>query len=362
MTRKQVIFVILSSIIIGGISGWIFVRVIAPKLNSLPLFVKYNWQPANPPLVINTREEVRVIEGSDSVAAIQKARPWLVGIMSGRDLATAKVQSSGIILTGDGLIATSKNSFAVDALTVNVLLSDGRVLPAKIVATDPASELALIKVEANNLPTSSFGVPNDLRLGQRMILLSSTMTEFQANNVISHLATELKNRKEGVLSADRIHTTFAVNETDLAGVQEGSMVLSLDAQVHGVYTTSGIITADAIKSGMNSYFKNGKIVRNSVGLNYQYITKGLSEALKLPVGVIIKRSANQPAVVLGSPAAQAGLLEDDVITKVNETDVNADNSFEDLLSRFTPGETVRLRVERKGEIKNINLNIGSRQE
>ena len=193
MNRKSVLFVILASIILGGLSGWFFVRLVAPKLNTVSFFRNINFLPSSSPLVINTREEIRVIEGSDSVAAIQRAKPWLVGILAGKDFSTTKVSSSGIFVTSDGVIATTKTAlselYPIDAnlpqQKFTVVVSDGRALPATFRALDPASDLVLLKAEGGNFATASFGQPRELKLGQRIIVLSASLGQYLAKDAIS---------------------------------------------------------------------------------------------------------------------------------------------------------------------------------
>lgn len=358
MNKRIIWTIVLSSIILGGLSGWMIVRFVAPKLNTIPFFAKNNLLPANPPLVINTREQVRVNEGSDSVAAIQRAKPWLVGIVIGKDIVSAKVVASGIIVTSDGMIATTKAAVGSEK-NFTIVFSDGNISLATVAAVDPASDLVLLKAEGQNLPTSPFGISDELRLGQRMIMLSASASTYQAQNKIVTLASETRNHRQGVVFSDVINTTFNIDGA--TGLPEGTMALSLDAQVQGIYSSAGMITADTIKSGLNSYFANNAIQRNAIGLYYQNVPQSYAAAFKLPQGVLIRRpDSRTAAVVPGGAAAQAGLLENDVITTVNDTQISEDNSFEKLMNQRNPGETVRLKIARAGQILDINLVIGKR--
>src|SRR4051812_13660982 len=119
MTRKHLASLVIGIILLGGISGWFFVRYLIPKLNTIPFLVKYNLAPSAGPLVINTREEVRVNEGSDSIAAIQRVKPWQVGLLAGTDPLHTDIKGTGVIITSDGLIATTKNAFSTDGSNVN---------------------------------------------------------------------------------------------------------------------------------------------------------------------------------------------------------------------------------------------------
>jgi prepilin-type processing-associated H-X9-DG protein len=346
MSKKQVLFIILCSLIIGGFGGWLFNRFLIPKINTIPFLVKYNLAPQTSPLVINKREEIRVNEGSDSIAAIQKVKPWLVGIVNGTDVNNAEIKAGGVVLTSDGLIAVPKSALQ-NLKAVNVVFVDGSVLPATIKTSDTASDLAFIKVERNNLATASLGYSKDMQLGQRIIVLSPTLTEYEPLAHVSYLSSEAKIRNEKLYSADQITQTFKVD--DLTGVLNGSMALSLDGNVQGIYAGTNILTADTMRSALNSYFSTQKISRAQFGFSYAPISKVVANLYSLTSGAVVK-----------SFTSKSALVEGDIITAVNDAEINVDNSLEDLLQRVKIGETVRLRVIRDAQTLNVDLVAGSK--
>ncbi|MDB4940071.1 MAG: peptidase [Candidatus Doudnabacteria bacterium] len=346
MSKKAITFVILSSLVIGGIGGWLFNRYLIPKINTISFLVKYNLAPQTAPLIINRREEIRVNEGSDSIAAIQKVKPWVVGIVSGADLGHAQVASAGVVLTSDGLIAASKNSLLATVKTVNVSFSDGTFAPATEVASDPASDLVFLKVDKTNLATASLGYSKDMQLGQRIIVLSPTLNEFQPVDQVAYLAAEVKNIANKTYSTDLINQTFKVD--DLVNVPDGSMVLSLDANVQGIYSGSTVITADTIRSALNSYFSTGKIVRNHLGFSYAPVSKIMANAFGATSGVLVKK-----------PDSKSNLLDGDLITAVNGTAINIDNSFEDQIQKAKVGDVLDLQVIRNKLSQSIKITVGA---
>lgn len=361
MNKKIAVFIILSSLFFGAIGSWIFNRYVVPRLNAIPFLVKYNLAPSAGLLVIKTTEQVRVNDGSDTIAAIQSAKPWVVGLLAANDLSNAKITGSGLILTSDGLIATTKS-----ALPQNIPANpnqnqanfyakflDGSVLPAKVVANDSASDLVFIKVSGANLATAAFGAPKDMQLGQKLILLNAALGQFQITDAISDVTSELRNLDSNdVISSDQLHRTFGIEPGNFP---EAAVIISNDGNVQGLYSKSGIIISDTIKSAMQSYFENQKIIRNSFGLHYQYVPGTVAGLFKNQEGVLIKHAANAFAVVPGSPAAQSGILEGDLIYKVDGTQINFDNSFEELINKHAPNEVVSLELIRGGVDKVINL-------
>lgn len=360
MKRNIVIWVVALSLIFGALGGWVFNRYIIPKLNTIDWLVRNNLAPSPGPLVINTRQEIRVNEGSDSIATIQTAKPWLVGIFSGSDQYSAKVAATGLILTSDGLIATTRQAVPTDLANLQVALQDGNVLPAQVVARDTASDLVLIKISAANLPAAALGFPKDLQLGQRIIVLSASLGQYQATNVVSFLASEMRNiRYDQVYSSERISRTFIVD--GLANVTEGSVAISLDGNAQGIHSDSGILGVDIIRGALNSYFARGTVTRNYIGVYYQNISRAASNQFQIPEGVIFRRpDARTPAVIAQSPAQLAGLLEGDIVSKVDDTQINFDNTFEELIGKKQPGENIKLTVRRGADTKEITVTIGSK--
>lgn len=341
---KVALFVIFCSLVLGGIGGWVFSRYIIPKINTISFLTKYNLVPTAGPVVINTREEVRVNEGSDSIAAIKRAKPWLVGILNNGDINTLNFSGSGIILSSDGLIATTASALSTPVSNINIAREDGTILQARLVATDPASDLALLKAEAANLPTAQFGFPQELQLGQRIIILTRDFAKNQAESVITNVASEVHNDFSSVNFSDDITQAFLVSSTET--FDEGAMFISLDGNVQGIHSSSGIITADTIKAALNNYFTNKKITRPSFGFYYQKISQVAANALNITPGLLIKRLEGKAAIVAGSPAQKAGLREGDIVIEINGSVINDRNSFEDIASNTKPQQEMKMKILR----------------
>ncbi len=357
--KKTLAWIILSSIILGGLSGWVFIRFVIPKLNTINWLVKYNLAPQAGPLVINTREEVHFDEGTDSVAAIQKAKPWVVGII--KDASSgAQLKGSGLLLTSDGLIATTKELVSDPNATIQVSFTDGSVLPANLKALDPGSDLAFIKVDGNNFPTASLGYPKDLQLGQRIIALAAAPGQYQDTTVIGYLSSEMRSIDySGVFSSEQITRTIGVG--GIGSSVPGSLMISLDGTAEGILGQKQIISADAIRSALSVYFKNGKIQRNYLGIYYQNISKAESNLMQSHEGVVIKKPDPKTAAVIAqSPAQVAGLLEGDLIYAVDGTQINFDNSFEELLAEHIPGDVATFSLVRAGTETSVKVAIGTK--
>lgn len=370
MNKKSIIFILLSSFFIGGIGGWIFTRYIIPKMNTVGWLVRYNLVPTSAPLVINTKQEIRVNEGADSIATAQAVKPWVVGILDGSDPQHLQISGSGIVLTSDGLIATTKT--AVSSVVPNVNFSnpgnsvlnvsfpDGSIKQALISASDPASDLVFLKANnVSNLATASLGFPKDLQLGQRVLVISPSLVQNQAGVIVSYVSSEVGNVKTGVVySSDQINKTFGVDGS--LQVMEGSAISSLDNNIQGLYGKNGVIPADSIRSAFDSFTQNQKIIRDYLGIHYEYISSAAANLFSSPQGVLVVRPDKKiAAVAANSPAAKSGLQEGDIITAVDDVAVNANNSFEDLLYKHSSGENVKFTIFRNKSTQDLSVLLGA---
>lgn len=353
MSKKGIVFVIISSLVLGALGSWILQRYAIPKLNTVPFLVRHNLAPKAGPIVINTKEEIHINEGSDTIAAIRQVQPWTVAVIS-----NGQVVAGGLILTSDGLIATTS---AVQNLPdLSVKLMDGtRLSGAKIVALDQASPLVFIKADGSNLPTANFGRPEDLELSQRLVALMPSVGEQQASALLSSIATTQRNIDYNkIYSADKIQQTFSVQGLD--NTPEGSVLLSADGNVQGIFAQGSVIPANVITSALNGYFANGaKIIRPELGLNYQYIPKALAASSGQKAGVVVKHSDKAIAVLAGSPAQKGGFAEGDIIYAIDDTQIDVNNNFEDLLERHKPGDTVKFSIQRGKDLKTLSAVLGA---
>ena len=359
MNKKFIAFVIISSFVFGGIGGWVLVRYVFPGLNSNKFFARWNLLPQTAPLVMTRVEEVHVNEGTDSVTAIQHVQPWVVGIVSGPDQAHATLSAAGVILTSDGLIATTKSAIPAStgakqtaAPVINVVFPDGATSQATVKAEDSASDIVFLKANVNGEPTASFGYPSEMQLGQRIIVLSPTLDEHEAAVQVSYLSSTVRSLNPlAVYSSETIAETFGV---DGATGLDGAAVVALDGSVEGLFDHDGLVTADTVRSAMNSYFSQGKIVRTQLGVKYQYTPISLASLYGTQQGAAVT------AVATGSAAAQAGFQVGDVVTQVGGTAVSLDSTFESLLGRYSDGQTVPFTVKRGKDTVTLTVKISQK--
>jgi len=356
MNKKIVTWMILISLFFGSFGSWFLTRYLIPKLDTLPFLVKYNLTPPSGPLVINTREEVRVDSSQDLVTAIQSAKPWTVAVLALNTAGSVQTLGTGLVLTSDGLIATTQTAIN-NQTNIWVKTISGSVYQATVKSTDPASGLVFLQAAGlKNQPIASFNDPNSMQLGDGLALISQSAGQYQATTQLSYLSSETRNTPtDKVLFSDSIERTFAVGPLQQA--EEGSIIIYGDGGVEGIYSKNGIIVAGTIQSALNSYFNNNdSIVRPGLGIYYEYISPDIAAITSSKEGVLVKQSDSKtPAVVAGSPAQQAGIQAGDLIYSVNGNKINFDNPLESLVLSHLPNDVLTLNLVRGG--KDVVINV-----
>lgn len=278
---------------------------------------------------------------------------------------------SGFILQQDGLIVTNKHVVSDDKAVYTVVLSDGKKFPAKIIAKDPLLDVALLKIEANNLPTLTLGDSDNLQIGQTVIAIGYTLAEF-GNTVTKGVVSGIGRHVEAgdgfgssEVLEEAIQTDAAINPGN-----SGGPLLDLGGQVIGINTAVSqqgqlvgfAIPINTVKKTLESVQKTGKIVRPWLGVRYIPVTPLLAETNKLTVkyGVLIQRgeTPNDLAVLPGSPADKAGLLENDIILEMDGKKLEDKDSLIKEISKHNVGDEISLKVLSKGKEKQVKVKLG----
>ncbi|MFZ5390700.1 MAG: S1C family serine protease [Patescibacteria group bacterium] len=275
-----------------------------------------------------------------------------------------------VIDSAKGLILTNRHVVDDTEADYTVLTNDGKKISAKVVARDTVNDMALVQVEAKDLPQVILGDSDNVQIGETVIAIGNALGEYRntvTKGVISGLGRNVvAGDNQG--SSEQLEGVFQTDAAINPGNSGGPLV-NLLGQVIGMNTAvsrEGQLIGFAIpineaKRMIDSFNKYGKIVRPYLGIRYTIVTPELAKANKLPVdyGALIIRGQNRNdlAVVPGSPADKAGLTENDIVLEINGQKINQENSLVKALSKFQPGETIKLKVYQKGETKEINLKL-----
>lgn len=267
-------------------------------------------------------------------------------------------QGSGFIISADGLILTN-NHVVGDADKVIVKLLDGRIFEAKVIGTDQHTDIAIIKIKANNLTVLPLGNSNDLEVGEWVIALGNP---FGLSHTLTAGVVSAKGRSSvGITDYENfIQTDAAINLGN-----SGGPLINLDGSAVGMNTaifsrtggSMGIgfaIPINIVKGIKDQLIKNGKVIRGYLGILIQNLTNelALQFGLKEMRGIIISD------VTKDSPAEKAGLKAGDIILEFDDFEVKDVGSFRNLVALTPPGERKNLKVIRDGKQKKIKATIG----
>lgn len=277
---------------------------------------------------------------------------------------------SGFIITPDGFIATNKHVIIDSEAEYTVLMNDGKKYAAKVIAQDPLIDLAVLKIEASGLPTVELGSSANLKVGQTVIAIGNALGEFRntvSTGVISGLARSVT-AGGAAIGSERLVNVIQTDASINPG-NSGGPLLNLAGQVIGINTAMAqgaqnigfAIPIDEVKSTIDSVKKNGRIIRPWLGVRYVIINKAMAQANKLSVdyGAIILRGQNQTdlAVIPGSPADKAGLVENDIILELNGKKITGGNSLAKAIAKLKPGDEITLKVMHQAKIKTVKVRL-----
>jgi serine protease Do len=272
---------------------------------------------------------------------------------------------SGVIFNANGWILTNHHVVA-DPGTLTVQLSDGRSFPATVYGTDTLTDLAIVKIDATGLPTATLGDSSALAIGQTVIAVGDPLGEYPGtvtSGVVSGVDRTISD-STGSLD-DLIQTDAAINPGNSGGplVDTNGTVIGIDTAIAGAAQGIGFaIPINVARPLTQQALAGAKLARPWVGIQYEALDAGLAarNGLSVDQGAWITSSGTGAAVQPGSPAAAAGLQENDVITAVDGTKVDTSHPFVELLAAHGPGSTVTLTVRRGTTDMAVQVTLGTR--
>ena len=266
---------------------------------------------------------------------------------------------SGVVVKSDGYILT--NNHVVDgADQVNVELPDHRRFTAKVVGTDPLTDLAVVKVDAKDLPTLALGDSDAVRVGDVVLAVGNPMGigESVTSGIIS--AKGRQTDASGESYEDFLQTDAPINHGNSGGalVNTSGQLIGINSQILSENDANiGIgfaIPSNMAKNVMNQLIENGKVRRGKLGVTVQAMTPDMATAMNLASS----KGALVSGVDGGSPADRAGLKQGDVITQFNGKPVADSDELRNEVAATAPGTSVSLQVLRNGAAENVQATLG----
>ena len=280
---------------------------------------------------------------------------------------------SGIIYDAGGWVLTNRHVVA-DATEVTVELQDGRELTASVYGVDTLTDLAIVKIDATGLPAARIGDSSALKPGQIAIVIGSplgTFTNSVTSGVISALGRELVvsdpvtgERRE---LRNLVQTDAAINPGNSGGplVDASGAVVGVSTayaqQAQGIFFAIPINIAKPI---MRQAVAGEPLSRPWIGIVYVSIDRNAAEENDLPIDygawIASDTADGSPPIWADSPAADAGLQADDIVTAIDGRQIDAAQGLDDILSLYEPGDRLTLSVLREGTTLQVGLTLGTR--
>jgi serine protease Do len=273
----------------------------------------------------------------------------------------ARGAGSGFIVSTDGYILTNAHVVA-EADEVTVRLTDRREYPAKVIGFDPRTDVAVIKIDAKDLPTVQTGDPAQLRPGEWVLAIGSPFG--LDNSATAGIVSATSRAVGGESYVPFIQTDVAVNPGNSGGplfnlrgevIGMNSMIFS---RTGGYMGLSFAIPIDVANDVREQLVKTGHVVRGRIGVAVQDMNAQLAQSF----GLDRPRGALVSAVEEDSPAAKAGVKAGDVIVGVNEREIDRVGELPSAIARMRPGSNAELRVWRDGKERKIDVNVVEMQE
>jgi S1-C subfamily serine protease len=350
-------------LISGALGGAVVSGVLREPVSPIP--------PADEPTG-ETVAQNRITESSAVIDAVNQVAPSVVTITSQRDgIFSADGVGSGFLYDADGWIVTNKHVVrGVDEVAVR--LSDSRVLTGRVMGEDTLTDLAIVKVDASDLPVAPLGSSTDLAPGQLAIAIGNPLGSYESSvtsGVVSGLGRNIRAADAARTSSEALNNLIQTDAAINPGNSGGPLVNSA-GQVIGINTAvsqdaQGIgfaIPIDVARPIMEQARNGEPIARPWIGVFYTLVNKQLAADHDLPVeygAYVSSGRPDAPAVFPDSPAARAGIREGDVIVAVNGERVGESRDLSMLVLPHAPGDEITLRILRRDSAREVTVTLGT---
>ena len=271
---------------------------------------------------------------------------------------------SGVIISEDGYIVT--NNHVVDgASKLKVKLNDGRTFDAKLIGTDSATDLALLKVEAKDLPTLPFGSSDALRLGEWVLAIGSP---FDLQSTITAGIVSAKARQLGAIPNDFRIESFIQTDAAVNPGNSGGALVNTHGELVGINTLiksqtgsyvgySFAIPETIVRKVVVDLKEFGVVQRALLGIQFRVVDQDFLDAEGEELGIKDLGGAYVASVVEGGAASEAGIRKGDVILAIDGVKITEPSTLQEQIARHRPNDTVKLSVKRDGDVKQIEVTL-----
>ena len=271
---------------------------------------------------------------------------------------------SGVIISEDGYIVT--NNHVVDgASKLRVKLNDGRSFDAKLIGKDSATDLALLKVEAKELPTLAFGSSDALRLGEWVLAIGSP---FDLQSTITAGIVSAKARQLGAIPNDFRIESFIQTDAAVNPGNSGGALVNTHGELVGINTLiksqtgsyvgySFAIPESIVRKVVVDLKEFGVVQRALLGVQFRVVDQDFLEGEGKGLGIKEIGGAYVAAVVEGGAASEAGIRKGDVILDIDGVKIVEPSTLQEQIAKRRPNDTVKLSVKRDGKVKQFDVTL-----
>ncbi|MDJ1472267.1 Do family serine endopeptidase [Cytophagaceae bacterium DM2B3-1] len=275
-----------------------------------------------------------------------------------------KASGSGVIISSDGYIVTN-NHVVENADELEVFLSDKRSFKAKVIGTDPNTDLALIKISANNLPKLAFANSDNVKIGSWAMAVGFPL---QLESTVTAGIVSAKGRSIGILQGDAANRvpveSFIQTDAAINPGNSGGALVNLNGDLIGINTAIAsptgsyagygfAIPANLVSKVVEDILKYGSVQQAYLGVVLGQVDKEAIEknGLKVQSGVFLD------SLIAGGSAASSGLKENDVILKIDESSIGTIADIKEKIARHRPGDVINVLVNRKGSETAVKVTL-----
>ncbi len=278
---------------------------------------------------------------------------------------TSAASGSGFIISEDGYILTNHHVIE-DSNSISVALYDGTTYDAKLIGYDESNDIAVLKVEAENLPPVILGDSDNLNVGDSVVAIGNPLGELTFSLTVGYVsAMDRQVTLSSSVTMNLIQTDAAINSGN-----SGGALFNLHGEVIGVtnakYSSSSsseasidnigfAIPMNTIRSIVESIIEKGYIAKPYIGVTVGNVSSDY-QLYGLPQGAAVQ------SVTEGGPAALGGLAAGDIVTKANDRDITGSEDLVQLVQASSPGDVLYLTVYRQGETLNLTITIEEQRQ
>lgn len=273
-----------------------------------------------------------------------------------------QASGSGVVIAQDGYIIT--NNHVIDgASEIKVTLTNRKTYEATVVGADPNTDLAVIKIDADNLPTMVYGNSDDVKLGQWVLAVGYPLN---LDVTVTAGIVSAKSRSIGINKSQKAIESFIQTDAAVNPGNSGGALINTSGQLIGINSAiasptgsyagySYAIPVNIVKKTIGDLIKYGAVQRGYIGISY--VPDNFTDEQKKAAGVPEEKGVYVTEVADDGAAKQAGIKKGDIVTNINGTDVTSGAELQEQVARYKPGDKISVTYDRNGKPNTVTVTL-----